>query len=192
MADSTVLVVDDEPDVTQTFRNVLEPEYAVETVQTGAAALETLSEHIDVVLLDRRMPEITGDQVLATIRDRGLDCRVVIVTAVDPDLDIIGMDFDEYLVKPVTGDQLQETVDQMLTRQSLDSQIERMVQVASKLATLEAKLELSQLESSERYNSLRSEYDSLRDEISLPDKSDDPYVNAKIEKLEALLKQRRR
>jgi len=61
-----------------------------------------IDETVDVVLLDRMMPGMSGQEVLAAIRERGLDCRVAMVTAVDADFDVIEMGFDEYLGKPRT------------------------------------------------------------------------------------------
>jgi CheY-like chemotaxis protein len=188
--DHTVLVVDDEQEITETYSELLDDRYTVEVANSGEQALEILSEGIDVVLLDRRMPGMSGDELLEAIRAEGFDCRVVMITAVDPDTNIIGMEFDEYLVKPVSEQQLHEVVDRMLTRDHLDQQIQRMVSVASRLATLESKLDYEQLERSDEYESLRAEFDTLRAEVTLPEETDDEYVHATIEKLDALLSER--
>lgn len=188
--DHTVLVVDDEQEITETYSKLLDDRYTVEVANSGEQALEVLSEEIDVALLDRRMPGMSGDELLEEIRARGVDCRVVMITAVDPDTNIIGMEFDEYLVKPVSEQKLHEIVDQMLTRDHLDQQIQRMVSVASRLATLEAKLDYEQLERSDEYDRLRSEFDTLRAEVTLPEETEDEYVHATIEKLDALLSER--
>ncbi|WP_336326229.1 response regulator transcription factor [Halovenus sp. HT40] len=188
--DSGVLIVDDEPEVVETYRKHLADSYSVRTVQSGEAALDALGEWVDVVLLDRRMPGMHGDEVLERIHERGVDCRVVMVTAVDPDLDIVTMAFDEYLVKPVSGDQLRETIDRLLRREQLDAQIQRIVEVGSKLATLEAKLGYEQLERSDRYAELREEFDQLREETTLGDVNEDPYLEATVENIDALLPER--
>jgi len=188
--DHTVLVVDDEQEITETYSELLDDRYTVELANSGEQALAILSGETDVVLLDRRMPGMSGDELLEEIRGRGVDCRVVMITAVDPDTNIIGMAFDEYLVKPVSKQQLHEVVDRMLTRDHLDQQIQRMVSVASRLATLESKLDYEQLERSDEYDRLRSEFDTLRAEVTLPEETDDEYVHATIEKLDALLSER--
>lgn len=185
--DPTVLIVDDEADITETYSEFLSESYTVDVAHSGEAALESLTPAVDVVLLDRRMPDMSGDEVLEEIRRGDHDCRVVMITAVDPDVDIIGMEFDEYLVKPVTDDQLHDVVEQMLARDTVDEQIQRMVEVASKLATIESKLEYEQLDDSEKYTSLREEFESLRNEVTLPDGSEDPYMEATLEKVEALI-----
>ncbi|MEF8814174.1 MAG: response regulator [Halovenus sp.] len=185
--DVSVLIVDDELDTADVYGAHLEDEYDVSIVNSGDAALETADSGTDVVLLDRRMPDTTGDEVLAQLRDRGFDGRVIMVTAVDPDIDIIEMAFDEYLVKPVTGAQLRDAVERMLARDTLEAKVEEMFAVASKLAALESKLQYDQLQESEEYEALLTEFMRLREETDLPDSVDDQYLEATLEKMEALL-----
>lgn len=190
-SDISVLVVDDEEDVADSYSDAIGGEYEVTTAYSGEEALQKLDETIDVVLLDRRMPEMSGDEVLKEIRGRNSDCRIVMVTAVDPDVDIIAMDFDEYLVKPVTPDQLSEAVDKVILRNKLLDQIHQMFTLSSRLATLESKLDYEQLQDSNEYDALCAEFDELRNEVTLPEQDDDPYFEATLEKLEALIETRR-
>jgi DNA-binding response OmpR family regulator len=176
--------------VADSYANALNDEYSVTVAYSGAGGLDALDEHVDVLLLDRRMPDISGDEVLERVRDRSVECRVVMVTAVEPTLDIVEMPFDEYLVKPVTGDQLIDVVERMLVRETLEAQVQRMFVLASKMATLESKLTYEQLDQSEEYESLRAEFDSLRSDVELPESTDDPYLEATIEKVQALLDER--
>lgn len=106
-----VLIVDDEPDVAETFRLWLHDDYDVVVANSGQEALEILDPSIDVVLLDRMMPNMSGDQLLSRIRDSELDCGIIIISAVDPDWDILEMDFDQYLSKPITSKQLNNAVE---------------------------------------------------------------------------------
>jgi len=191
MADEpTVLIVDDEQDVTDSYANALDDEYSVTVAYSGEGALDALDEHTDVMLLDRRMPDMSGDEVLHAVRDGSTECRVVMVTAVEPTLDIVEMPFDEYLVKPVTGDKLHDVVERMLVRETLEEQVQRMFVLASKMATLESKLTYEQLDQSDEYESLRAEFDGLRSDVELPESADDPYLEATIEKVQALLDER--
>jgi DNA-binding NtrC family response regulator len=114
--DGTVLVVDDEQTCREIYRNWLSGVYDVRTASDGHQALAKLDEQVDVVLLDRRMSGPSGERIASVIEERTTDCRVVMVTGVRPDLDIIGMHIDEYLRKPVTGEELRETVERMLAR----------------------------------------------------------------------------
>ena len=80
-----VLVVEDEPDLADLYATWLKIDYSVRTAYGGEEAVEQLDDEIDVVLLDRRMPGLSGDEVLTKIRERGIDCYVSMVTAVEPD-----------------------------------------------------------------------------------------------------------
>ena len=94
MGEPTVLVVEDESDIAALYAGFLRERYAVTVAATVAEAKEVVDESFDAVLLDRRLPDGSGDEVLEHVRERGLDCRVAMVTAVEPDFDIIGMGFD--------------------------------------------------------------------------------------------------
>ncbi|MFB6156520.1 MAG: response regulator transcription factor [Haloferacaceae archaeon] len=106
MADSdgtraTVLVVDDERAVADACSLLLRQEYDVRTAYGGKEALEAVDDDVDVMLLDRRMPDISGDGVLNELRVRGIDRAVIMLTAVEPSLAVADMAFDDYLRKPV-------------------------------------------------------------------------------------------
>jgi len=188
---SMVLIVDDEQDVADSYAEALGGDHPVTVAYSGEEALEVFGPGVDVVLLDRRMPDLSGDEVLKEIRSQTGDCRVVMVTAVEPTVDIIEMGFDEYLVKPVSAEQLRDVVARMLARQELETQVQQMFDLASKLATLESKLTYDQLETSDEYATLRTEFERLREDVELPDSTDDPYLDATLEKVQALLDRRR-
>jgi len=59
-----ILIVDDDVDVAETYASQLRDGYSVETVYDGAAALDALSPDVDIVLLDRQMPKLSGSEVL--------------------------------------------------------------------------------------------------------------------------------
>ena len=162
---ATVLVVDDEPDVADAYAAQLDCEYDVSTAYGGEKALERLDESVDVVLLDRRMPGVSGDEVLERIRDRGLDCRVAMVTAVDPDFDIIDMPFDDYVIKPVSRDELFETIERLLTAASYESKLLSYYSLAAKHATLLGNKPESELAESEEFASLEAEMEGLQADL---------------------------
>ena len=113
-----VLVVDDERELADLFVAMLAPAFEATAVYDGETAIEAADETVDVVLLDRRMPKCTGEEVLAEIRDRGVDCRAVMVTGVDPALGVSAEAFDEYLEKPVSRDELEATVRSLTSRKT--------------------------------------------------------------------------
>ena len=161
---ATVLVVDDERDVAELYSTWLAREYDVLSAHDGTEALEAVDTSVDIVFLDRQMPEMSGDEVLAAIDDRGIDCRVVMVTAVDPGFDIIDMPFDDYITKPVTGSELLETAESMLTRDSYDEQLQEYFSMASKKAALESEKNPLELDAHEEYRDVSQRVEELREQ----------------------------
>jgi DNA-binding response OmpR family regulator len=163
-----VLVVEDEPDLADLYAAWLGDEYRVRTAYGGNEALDVLDEagdDVDALLLDRRMPGLSGDEVLDAVTDRGIECRVAMVTAVEPDFDIIEMGFDDYLVKPVTSDTLRDTVKTLLTRNDYDAGVQDLFSLTSKKAMLEAEKSASELADNEEYQELTARIDELRDDV---------------------------
>ncbi|WP_277555567.1 HalX domain-containing protein [Halobaculum limi] len=160
-----VLVVEDEPDLADLYAAWLGVDYDVRTAYGGHDALDELSDDVDVILLDRRMPGLSGDEVLDEVRDRGIDARVAMVTAVEPDFDIVAMGFDDYLVKPVTRESLLQTVEGLYDRSQYDSRMQEFFAVSSKKAVLEAEKGRAALEESEEYQELERRAAELRKEL---------------------------
>ncbi|WP_436930644.1 response regulator [Halosimplex halobium] len=114
VSEPRVLMVDDEKTVADAYALRLEDVAEVTVAYSGEAALDTVGDGRvpDVVLLDRHMPGMSGDEVLERIRERELETRVIMVTAIDPDLDVLDMPFDDYLSKPVDRTDVIAAVDQ--------------------------------------------------------------------------------
>ncbi|WP_123537215.1 response regulator [Halosimplex salinum] len=163
---AVVLIVDDEPAVADSYAAHVRETHAVRTAYGGEEALEKLDEDVDVVLLDRRMPDLVGDEVLETIRERGLDARVAMVTAVDADFDIVDMEFDDYVVKPVTGAELLETIDRLLRCAEYERTLREYYRVTRTYVALESTKEQAELDDSEEFRQLESRRGELRDSLS--------------------------
>ncbi|MEF8777654.1 MAG: HalX domain-containing protein [Natronomonas sp.] len=163
--ESTVLVVDDEPELADLYAAWLREAYNVRTAYGGEAAIDALGADVEVALIDRLMPRMSGSELLSRIRSSEYDCRVSIVTAVEPDFDIIEMGFDEYIVKPVGRDEIKETVDALVARSKYDKKLQEFFALASKRATLEAKKRPQELKASDAYAELTAKFDRLRAEL---------------------------
>lgn len=163
-----VLVVDDEREVADMLTLQLELEYEVETAYGGEQALAALDQDVDVVLLDRRMPTLSGDELLATIREEGPDCRVIMVSAVAPDYDVLDMAFDDYVTKPVDPGGLVDAVD--LQAETLDDeQLRALVRAIAKRRILEATKSEPELDANEGVQRLRERERRLREQVGTDD-----------------------
>jgi DNA-binding response OmpR family regulator len=100
-----ILVVEDEPKVADALREGLESEdYEVEIARTGEEGFFLVNaQTFDLVILDLMLPGRDGLDILKTLRRRGLQTPVLILTARDAVEDrVTGLDCgaDDYLVKP--------------------------------------------------------------------------------------------
>jgi len=160
-----VLIVEDEPDLAELYATWLEGMATTETVHDGTTALEAVDEDVDVVLLDRQIPELSGDAVLEAIRERGLDCRVAMVTAVEPDFGVVEMGFDDYLVKPASESKLRDLIDRLLLRSSYDEKLRELFSLSVKKALLDAEKSEAERRASREYARLEDELAVLRTKV---------------------------
>jgi len=175
MTSKTILVVEDETSVTKLYVQFLEPEYTVLTAETAQEGIDILlgqdeatdagAAEIDTVLLDRRLPDAPGEEVLDLIEEHGFDCRVAMVTGVEPDFDIVDMGFDLYIVKPVTRSELLEAVGTLFVRSEYGGLLREAASLASKRALLESEKSDAELEASEEYSTLLDRMSELDDEL---------------------------
>ena len=119
MPRSTILVIDDEPNILTTVRRALEIEgYSVEVAGGGALGLAKLVEHeIDLVLLDVMMPGETGLEVLPRIRAAHPDTMVVMMSGnatVETAVQATKGGAHDFIEKPLSGDKLLLTVQNAL------------------------------------------------------------------------------
>jgi two-component system response regulator (stage 0 sporulation protein F) len=111
-----ILCVDDEPSIRLLFQQELGDEgYEVETAGSGREALRKLRERKpDLMLLDIRMEDMTGLEVLSEMRPRFPTLPVIVVTAVRGLRDDFAVEGDDYVVdyltKPVDLNDLRDKV----------------------------------------------------------------------------------
>lgn len=160
-----VLVVDDDEALTDVYSTWLSEKYAVETATTGEAALNHLTGAVDVVLLDRRMPGLSGEEVLTRIRRAEYDCRVAMVTGVRPSNDVIDLGFDEYLIKPVDRDDLHTVVNTLVDRSAYDDNLQELYALSSKRALLETEADRGDVELDDSYEEIVSRIQELRERV---------------------------
>lgn len=165
----TVLVVDDDESLVDLYVARLSGEYDVRTATDGRAALAAMDDDVDVVLLDRRMPNLSGDEVLRSVRER-YDCRVAMMTAVDPSLDIVDLPFDAYLKKPFGLGELTDTVEDLLVADADDAGLE-LSSLRVRRNILRAELPTAALADDEEFRRLEARIAALERHVdAVPDR----------------------
>ena len=119
-----ILLVEDEPRMAAAIRRVLAAEhYTTDLAQDGEEALAFIDGHrYDVVVLDRMLPGISGDDVLRAMRDKGIATPVLMLTALSAlEHRVEGLDAgaDDYLPKPFAFSELLARI-RALTRRRPD------------------------------------------------------------------------
>lgn len=122
-AGERVLVVDDEPDITALVAyHLAKNGFRVSTAANGPDALRAVTDESPLlIILDRMLPGMTGDEVLATIRasSTSRDIPVLMLTARKEELDRVRgltLGADDYLTKPFSTQELVLRVSAILRR----------------------------------------------------------------------------
>ena len=126
----SVLVVDDEPAVRESLRMLLKKECDVETAGSVDAALEKVSGAVpDLVLLDVVMPGRNGLEFIPELRNLGIDCPVIVLTAtntVSVAVEAMKLGAADFVTKPFELDALRLKIRQLLEHQSLAQEVVRL------------------------------------------------------------------
>jgi two-component system copper resistance phosphate regulon response regulator CusR len=101
-------------------RGLEEHRYVVELVADGRDALERASHTAyDLVVLDLRLPGLSGQEVLRTLRDRGVDTPVLVLTAqdaIESKVEALRGGADDYVTKPFAFEELLARVEALSRR----------------------------------------------------------------------------
>jgi len=117
-----ILVVDDDESIRTVFKiNLEERGYFVETAETGEEALaKTKAEFYNLALIDIRLPDMEGTELLTAIGKSVPEMVKLIVTGfptLQNAVEAVNMGADGYVLKPVDMDGLLSLIEELLERQ---------------------------------------------------------------------------
>lgn len=170
-----VLAVDDEDSVRELYDTVLSGEGCeVQTALDGRTAMDMLGkEKYDLVLLDLKMPDYEGTDVLKRMKDRLSDTIVIIITAypsLDSAVEAIKAGVYDYIVKPFSPAQLRLAVGRAADRITLEKENEHLLmELKKKNECLEDnvdELEHIASEASKREKELEKRIEELEAELA--------------------------
>lgn len=124
MMQTTILLIDDDPLITEPLARTLKQQnYAVLVADNGRSGLQTaLEQQPDIVVLDVMMPEMDGWEVCRQLRQQS-GVPILMLTALGEEIDrILGLELgaDDYLTKPFSSRELLARIKAMLRRVALD------------------------------------------------------------------------
>ena len=110
MSEKRILIVDDDESINAVFKTMLEEQgYTVNTASSGQEALSLADSSFDLVILDIKLPDITGDEVAKVMRERRIADKIVLMTGypeMEDCIDMLGIGIQEILLKPISPDEI--------------------------------------------------------------------------------------
>ncbi len=122
---ASILLCDDDPRLLESLQGLLKLyHYQVEIACGGAAAIEQLSRnHYDLLLLDLRMPDVSGHEVMQHMLDHDVDTMTIVVsgeTSIDDISRALRNGAYDYLKKPYVPEELLATVNNAICTKRLE------------------------------------------------------------------------
>ncbi|WP_435335167.1 response regulator transcription factor [Haloarchaeobius sp. TZWWS8] len=186
--EQVILVADDDVDLAVTIKLWLQEEYTIEMAHDGSEALEVYGPHVDVILLDRRMPTMSGDETLEQFRERGVTAPIAMMTAVDPEWDVAELDLDTYLRKPVRRENVVDAVDGLVQRAAFpEDDLRRAFAIGSKLRVLQRNYTAEELFENEQTRQLGLEFQEIHDRTDAGRDTLDDEMRAEFDRLRAIV-----
>ncbi|MBY7838067.1 sigma-54 dependent transcriptional regulator [Vibrio fluvialis] len=113
-------MVEDTASVAALYRSYLTPlEIDINIVGTGREAIESIAHREpDLILLDLRLPDMTGMDVLHAVKQRSPDVPVIFMTAIDTAVEAMRHGAQDFLIKPCEADRLRVTVNNAIRKAS--------------------------------------------------------------------------
>ena len=124
---ATILVVDDEHGVRQSFNMVLKDEFKVLLAGSGNEAIDIFSKNaVDLILLDILLPDIDGIDLLERLKEMDPNTEIIMVTAVkeiQTAVKAIKLGAYEYIIKPFVVDEVKTAIRHALEKHSLMKEV---------------------------------------------------------------------
>jgi len=150
--DARILAIDDDENIRKVIAAILEDEgYTVESVGTAKEAIEkTRKKFYNVALIDIRLPDMEGIELLTKLKDTTPRIRKIIVTGyptLQNAVDAVNRGADAYIVKPFDVKKVLKTIEEQLTKQRTEKEYgqERVAEfIEARVKELDMEKELAQ------------------------------------------------
>lgn len=180
-----ILVVDDELGPRESLRMILRDDYEAMTAANGKEAIALLgTTEFDLVILDIRMPDINGTDLLKIVKEKAPSTEVIMITAyasVDTATKALREGALDYLIKPFELSTVRDIVAKGIARRNEMSLVKKRIselQLANK--TLESEIEST-------YNSINSHYKETISSLVAAVDAKDSYTKGHQERVARLV-----
>ena len=122
-----IIIIDDDKSIRQVLKTILEEEgYAVDTADTGKEAiLKTNEKAYNLALIDMRLPDIEGIDLILKIKDTTPRMRKIIVTGyptIQNAMEAVNRQADAFILKPFDVERVLQTIREQLMKQDEEKQ----------------------------------------------------------------------
>jgi DNA-binding NtrC family response regulator len=122
-----IIIIDDDESIRQVLKTILEEEgYAVDTADTGKeAVLKTNEKVYNLALIDMRLPDIEGIDLILKIKDTTPRMRKIIVTGyptIQNAMEAVNRQADAFILKPFDVERVLQTIREQLMKQDEEKQ----------------------------------------------------------------------
>lgn len=156
-----ILVIEDEGEQAELYSRWLEPEYSVSTANSKLEFYEEFDEQDKLVLLDRDLRNSTAKELIEE-SERLKERPIILITGKEPGDEIIDLDIADYLLKPISKEQIKDRVSQVIELGEKDDELQELASLLHKKEVLERS---RSGKGSEEYEDLLKRIDELRQEI---------------------------
>jgi len=141
-----IIIIDDDKSIRQVLKTILEQEgYTVDTAETGKEAiLKTNEKAYNLALIDMRLPDIEGIDLILKIKDTTPRMRKIIVTGyptIQNAMEAVNRQADAFILKPFDVERVLQTIREQLMKQDEEKQFSQE-KVAAFIETRAKELEM--------------------------------------------------
>jgi DNA-binding NtrC family response regulator len=120
-----ILIIDDDENIRKVLTAILEEEgYAIESVDTGKKAIErSKRKAYNLALIDIRLPDMEGIELLTKMKDTTPKMRKIIITGyptVHNAVEAVNRGADGYIMKPFDVEKVLKTIENQLKKQQAE------------------------------------------------------------------------
>jgi len=132
----SILIIEDDPMASSALSDYSSNPFKVRTVSRGEDGIRHYTKDTDLVILDRKLDDMSGDTVATEIKEKDQHALILVVSGIDPEDNILDLPVDCYLKKPVSRTELRSRISDILNRQGLELEQREYLALRSKQSAL--------------------------------------------------------